>query len=274
MKKRLSVIIVSVLFALILVVPAFASETLVYDNASLLTVGEVEALNETLYEIWNKHKENYVIDVAVLTTDNTDGYDTQTYADLFANENLATNNIILCINMGDRAWHISTAGECISIFTDSILESMGDRIVPYLSNGDFASAFNEFASEVDYYITAYENGETVEPNTAEYSESDYYDTAEYSESLENYAVRIFMGLAVGVVAGLIGKGVLKSQLKSVHAQNTANNYVRKNSLNITRQQDMYLYSTVSRVAKPKSNSSGSSTHSTGGVSHGGTGGHF
>lgn len=262
MKKRLSVIILSLLLAVMLVVPAIASDNLVYDNAGLLYTGETEALNEILCT----YSQLRGIDIAVLTADDTGGYDTQTYTDLFANENLSSDNILLCINMGDREWHISTAGTCINIYSDSILEYMGEQIVPYLSDGDYNTAFNEFASLANDYAEAYATGD--------YGDIDIDPVITHQRTLSDYLPRILMGLAVGVGAGFIGKGVLKSQLKSVHAQDSANSYVRKNSLNLTKQQDIYLYSTVSRVAKPKNTSSGSSTHSTGGVSHGGRGGSF
>ena len=54
-------------------------------------------------------------------------------------------------------------------------------------------------------------------------------------------------------------------------------YMKKNSLNLTRCGDMFLYNQVSRTAKPKEDSSGggSSTHtSSSGETHGGSGGSF
>ena len=59
----------------------------------------------------------------------------------------------------------------------------------------------------------------------------------------------------------------------------ANSYIKENSLNVTRSEDQFLYSTVNKTAKAKetssSSSGGSSTHtSSSGRTHGGTGGKF
>ncbi|MBQ7219263.1 MAG: TPM domain-containing protein, partial [Ruminococcus sp.] len=62
-------------------------------------------------------------------------------------------------------------------------------------------------------------------------------------------------------------------LKTVAMQRGAASYVRSGSMNVTQSRDTYLYSTVSRTRREKS-SSGSSTHSTGGSSFGGSGGKF
>ena len=87
-------------------------------------------------------------------------------------------------------------------------------------------------------------------------------------------------IATSLRAGLIGFGIvilimlaIRSKLKTVQMQRGAVNYIRPGSMNVAIARDTYLYSTVSRTAKPKNNS-GSSTHSTGGSSFGGSSGKF
>jgi uncharacterized protein len=65
-------------------------------------------------------------------------------------------------------------------------------------------------------------------------------------------------ILVGLGAGLITAFVLKGQLKTVHKQNQANVYVKEGSMKITRSGDYFMYRTVTRTEKPKSNSSSSS----------------
>ena len=77
---------------------------------------------------------------------------------------------------------------------------------------------------------------------------------------KNYAAMrraIHTDVAFGIVAGLIVAFVLKGQLKSVRKQYRANDYVKKDSMNLTHQSDVYLYRTVSRTKKSSSSSSGS-----------------
>ena len=81
------------------------------------------------------------------------------------------------------------------------------------------------------------------------------------------------------LAFLIGFGIamlilmfMKKQLKSVEMQRGAVNYVRPGSMSVTASRDSYLYSTVSRTARPKD--SGGSHTSSGGGTHGGGGRSF
>ena len=90
---------------------------------------------------------------------------------------------------------------------------------------------------------------------------------------------VYLGVAlvIGLVTALIVTGVMKGQLKSVAPQRDATDYVRQGSMNVTRSNDFYLYSTVSKSAKPKNedNSGGSSTHtSSSGDTFGGSSGKF
>ena len=66
------------------------------------------------------------------------------------------------------------------------------------------------------------------------------------------------------------------QLKTVRAQNKADSYVVKDSLDVKVAKDIFLYRTVSRVRRQtESNSGGGGTHtSSSGSSHGGGGGKF
>ena len=86
---------------------------------------------------------------------------------------------------------------------------------------------------------------------------------------------IAFGLGM-IISGITVAG-MKGQLKSVRPKFRADSYVRDGSLNVTASRDMFLYSSVSRTAKPEpeSSSGGSSTHtSSSGTTHGGGGGKF
>ena len=73
---------------------------------------------------------------------------------------------------------------------------------------------------------------------------------------------------------------MKSKLKSVHMKAAADDYIIKDSMNITHSSDVFLYKNVVKRARPKNDSSsssggGSSTHtSSSGSTHGGGGGSF
>ena len=77
------------------------------------------------------------------------------------------------------------------------------------------------------------------------------------------------GVDPGLVIGLIAVGIMSAKMKTVRSQSHASDYVRPGSMQLTNQRDIFLYSHVSRRAKPKQTSSGGSR---GGGSRGGAGG--
>lgn len=86
-----------------------------------------------------------------------------------------------------------------------------------------------------------------------------------------------MALVVGFAVALIVTGVMKGKLKTVRFQSAAGNHVKANSINVSENRDLFLYTHVNRYAKPKetSSSGGSVTHtSSSGTTHVGGGGKF
>jgi uncharacterized membrane protein YgcG len=81
---------------------------------------------------------------------------------------------------------------------------------------------------------------------------------------------IIISAVIGIVASIITILVLKYKMNNARVQKHASYYERENSFDLRVSTDVYLYSTVRRVAKPKNNSSSSSR----GGSRGGGGGRF
>lgn len=107
------------------------------------------------------------------------------------------------------------------------------------------SAVNQFMEDDGPILTSSEN--TFEPGTY-----------------------LLIGLAVGLVVALIVTGMWKRQLKSVRPKAAAADYVVPGSLRLTDKRDKFLYSTVTKVKRQQSSSSGSSS----GRSHSGGVGRF
>lgn len=93
---------------------------------------------------------------------------------------------------------------------------------------------------------------------------------------------ILIAVVIGFVIALIATGIMRLDLHSVYSQPAADNYIKKNSLRLTRENELFLYKNVTRTEKPKENSlsnnsssGGSTTHtSSSGRTHGGGGGKF
>lgn len=222
----------------------------VYDEGDLLTSDEEAMLLSKLDGI----SENLQCDVAVATVNTLGGKTSTEYADDYYDYNgfgfgENRDGILLLVCLEERDWATSTCGKATHIFTDSDLYDMEEYFIPYLSAGDYYTAFDTFADLCEEEISSY----------GKFQFSFFY---------------IVLAVIIGAVIAFIVVLVMKSQLKSVRFQPEAQNYIRKNSLKLTEQKDFFLYSHVARKAKPKENS-GSSTHvSSSGTFHGGSSGKF
>ncbi len=219
------------------------------DNANLLTKGEAEVILKALDEI----SEKYQYDIVILTEKSIGNKSEIAFADDYYDYNgygygEDYTGLLLLITFDELGgiWYISTCGEAINAFSDDVIQSIGDTMKTDLKDGNYASAFETFISECDYYI-------------------EDYITFDFGSN-------IIISLIIGFVIAFIAVSVMKSKLNSVAFQRDAKNYVKQGSMNLTVERDLYLYSTVTRTAKPKENSS---THtSSSGRSHGGGGGRF
>ena len=142
---------------------------------------------------------------------------------------------------------------------------MSHNFLPELKHNNYYEAFNIYADLSDKFLT---QAKTDKP----------YDKGNLpKEPISIFWIPIVIGLGM-FIARFIVKG-MENQLETVRPALAANSYIKENSLNVTRSEDQFLYSTVNKTAKAKetssSSSGGSSTHtSSSGRTHGGTGGKF
>lgn len=222
------------------------NHTYMLDYADLLSDDEEANLESKLDSIGKYNNSSVVI----LTVDSLEGKTATAYADDYFDYNDYDNNgILFLISMENRDWAISTKGDSIYVFSDARQENMIDAMRYSLKNNDFNSAFITFTELCEQY----------------------YNEPENSSSGGNLLVAIIIGVIIGGITTL----VFLSQLQTVEFQKTANNYVKQNSLNIKRRNDIFLYSTETKTLRESSSSSGSSTHtSSSGSTHGGSSGKF
>lgn len=242
---------------------------LVVDGAEMLSSTEVGALASRLGEISRRQS----CDVAVVTTMSTGGKGMMAYADDYFDNNgygigSARSGILLLVKMGKDGhgeYWMSTRGYGITAFTDAGISYIGEEVARKLKEREYAGAFDVFAENCDLFLTRARNGKP-------------YDTGNMPKGAFLTPDTVMIAVAVGFALALIAVLAMKGQLKSVRFQAAASDYMKRNSLNVTESKDIYLYSTVSRHARPKSNSSsggGSRTHtSSSGARHGGGGGKF
>ncbi len=238
---------------------------LVVDDAGLLSRYEEEELTDILADIRHDHG----VDVVIVTVNYLNGKSPRSFADDYYDYNgYAKDGMLLLVSMEASDWYVSTTGYCITAVTDAGLDYMSERFVPYMSDGDFYSAFVTFTDLCDEFLTKAESG-------------DPYDIHNLPKEPFAIVFALAVSLVLGFVVALVSTLIMKGKLKTVRSKYTANDYLKEGSFDLTRSDDLFLYRDLKCVPRPKADDNGdsfgggSSTHfSSSGVSHGGGGGKF
>ena len=269
MKRFLSFAAMLFVLASLVIIPVMAEDgfqseySRLSDSAGLLDDGQRENILSALDEISVRQK----FDVVIVTLESLGDYDSamecaDDYYDYGGFGYGADHDgVLLLISMEERDYWISTCGYGIKAFTDRNIDYLKEQIQPYLSSGDYYEAFNEFISWTDIYVDDARNGTSS------------YDDSDIPLSPLWFVIAFIVGM---IISGITVAG-MKGRLRSVRPKFRADSYVRDGSLRVASSRDMFLYSSVSRTAKPEpeSSSGGSSTHtSSSGTTHGGGGGKF
>lgn len=258
MKNKWLIVTLVLCLLTAVVLPVCAAPAYLVDDADLLSGTEAAEVEQTLIRIGAKHG----MDIVIVTVDSTDGQSPMAYADDYYDYNgYGPDGILLLISMAERDWWVSTTGYGITAITDAGLAYMSDRFIPYISDGEYAQAFLEFARLCDQFIAQAKSGAP-------------YDSGNLPKEPFSFGTNLIIALVIGLVAALIVVLVMKAKLKTVHRQVRADAYITADSLRLTCSRDIFLYSHISRRERPK-NTGGSSTHTaSSGTRHGGGGGKF
>lgn len=251
MRKMLVLFLALILLA----VPVAAEGYYVVDDSALLEDYDVDKLEQ----VYSEYEDTYGFTPVLVTTDSFGGL----YADEFAQQyydlqEYPEDGILLLVSLGEGEWYIYLNGQCLDRITDWGAETIGEELVPLIREGSYYGAFLKFPELAM---------EIYEANELTFEEDFYFEPV---VSQKNYGKTIAICMVVGLVIGLIAVGIMASQMKSVHQQSGASDYIRPGSMHVTHSRDIFLYSRVTRTAKPKNNSSSGGSRSSGGS--GGAGG--
>lgn len=258
MKRKWISFLALVLILACCVLPAMAASPRLTDEADLLSDEERTQIENQL----NSISGSYGVDVVIVTTDSVGGSTPMEYADDYYDyHDYAPDGVLLLVSMEDSDWWISTTGYGITAFTDAGIAYIGDQVVPYLSDGEYAEAFTVFANQCDTFLAQAKAG-------------DPFDTHNLPKEPFRFVRNLVICVVLGLVVALLVTGKMKNELKSVCQKAGAEDYVAPGSLQLTRSRDFHLYTQLHRTEKAQS-SGGSSTHtSSSGTTHGGGGGKF
>ena len=240
----------------------FAGNTAKYrnviDNADILSDTEEADLTTQLEALSQKYK----IDAIVVTTTDIElndlsDYDFKralmNYADDYYDYNGYADDgflLLLAFDGDDRGFWISTKGKCIDYFT---VDDIDDIMYDYSYDTRIANVgfYKAISNSISGCRSVIKNYRSLSPMT------------------------YIIAAVVGLITMFVGSGNMVNKLKSVRSKPGASEYIQKDSLNITRANDIFLYRNVSRVKIERSSSSGGSSGShtsSSGSSHGGGGG--
>lgn len=246
-------------------VSSAAGKKSVIDDAGLIKASDEKELDK---KIKNIQKDKFA--VVILTVKSLDGKSAQDYADdYYDNNDYGLDNeksgVLFLVSKGDRKYHISTKGAGIKAFTDYGIGRVKEEIKPYLSDGDYFNACDEFLNITKDFVKVYKDGTP-------------YDTDNpYNEEID-YVILEVIALVIAFVIALISVGIMRLRMNTAKPKGTAMEYIKKGSFKLTSEKDIFMYSTVTKTAKPKDNDNsagGSTTHvSSSGSEHGGGGGSF
>lgn len=238
------------------------------DDADLLTDDEEAELTIKLDEI-SKEQD---CDVVIVTVDGLDGKTSQAFADDYYDDNEygmgeGDDGILLLISMEEPAWAITTHGFAIPAFTDAGQEYIMELTTPFLSDGAYVAAFNQFSALCDDFLSKAHAGEP-------YDVDNMPDEPEIS--VLGIVAWLIPSFLIGVVISLLLKKRKRKSLKIVRSKVDAADYVT--DMKITREYDRFLYRDVQTVKikdDDDDHSGGSTTHvSASGRTHGGSSGTF
>lgn len=232
----------------------------VIDAADYLTDSEESQVSDRLDSI----RSAYGMDVALVIDEDQWG-DTceeaanDTYDYYFYGNGADDSGILLYLSKNPRNYWFVTYGDCKSIVGDRGVEYLKDQVVPYLQNDDYCNAFMAYADAVDYMFSLDAQGTSISDMPK--------DTGDV---LKNVLIGLLIALVISlIIAKSANKGKV-NQMNTAREQVDAHGYMKPGSFMLQMNQDVFLYSHVDRVEKPKDNDSDSSS----GRSHGGGGGSY
>ena len=240
MKRNLISVIFCMVLCLSLGVSAFAAQEpdcLVYDEADFITDAQEAALADKLLTISKAYNAQIVVaTVDTLDGGYNDGYISELYDSMGFGYGENHDGVLLLVCRNPREFRILSNGFAASAIEMDQIDTITADITPYLSDGDYAGAFDEFADLCDYYLNGYINGFPFD-----------------------VGMNLLIALGIGLVVGLITASTLKGQLTSVRKQSRANVYVKDGSMQITTRNDLFLYRDVTQTEKSTSDSDSSSS---------------
>ena len=240
----------------------------IVDNAKVLSTENKNMLNSKL-DLASSARN---ADISILTLKNeVNDNNILSYAGKYYKDNnfglgASKDGVLLVMDFGTNPWAIYTNGRAVNAIPDEAKEYMTNDFLPVIKEGDTYTGFIRYINLCDKMLANYDSGLTYDEGLVPKKEK-------LSDVVKDSVLpALFFSLIICII--------LTRQLKTVKPELQANNYARQDSFCLTDAEDLFLYKTLSKTRRSRSNSSGSSrggssTHrSSSGSTHGGSHGKF
>ncbi len=263
MKKQIFCLIAALMLLLGLSVCASAHESAyVFDYAGLLTEDQADALETRCQEA----EDAYGCGVYIVTIDDyslyydagsIEGFSEGFFLDHALGTGEEQNGILLALSMAERDYDLCAHGAAgHRAFTDYGKGVLAERY--------FLSAFGEdnWYAGFDRYVDGCMEFLRLD------AQGEPFDRATDPERLEDIQVLKWLAvILVPLLTALVVCLVMKGKMKTARRQTHADAYIPSNGVRLTRQDDVYLTTTQTRVKIETQKSGGGTTVNSGGFSH-------
>ncbi len=263
MKKRVLAFAVAVMvlalslcvFSLAAVKPETRQVPRLVDKANLIDEADEKRLLERLDSL----SEQYQFDFVAATVKTTGGKEIVEFSDDYFDYNgfgygKDDSGVALIISMNPRIVYISGCGEGTKYFDYNDAQEIIDVFYGDLKAGNYATVVDTFIDEAQRSVEFGRNGVPF--------------SYRLQTLLPNWMVTLLAPVVIGIALAFATVSFMTKGLKSVRKKESAADYVVPGSMRLTRNEDVFLYSNVSKTAKVQDNSDSSS-----GSSYGSSGSH-
>jgi len=248
MKTKLFILTIVTVF-LFLSFPLFG-ENFVIDNAAILSANEKANLERRIQEIAYSYNFNLIIltEVSIHGSDPIDYSWNYLFQRGLNGENW--NGSLLLVVMGDREYWITASGRGDKIMTQAAFNKLEFDLLAFLRQNNFAGAYENFIDNWEIFLGMEARGRNYN----------------FLHNPITFLIAMVLTWLVAIATGSITIFSWKRQMNTAIGKKEADSYIVPGSLAFTKVVDQFLYSTVSKVMRPKSSSSSGGSRSGGGMS--------
>lgn len=242
-------------FSLAAVKPETRQVPRLVDKANLIDESDEKRLLERLDSL----SEQYQFDFVAATVKTTGGKEIVEFSDDYFDYNgfgygKDDSGVALIISMNPRIVYISGCGEGTKYFDYDDAQEIIDVFYGDLKAGNYAAVVDTFIDEAQRSVEFGRNGVPF--------------SYRLQALLPNWMVTLLAPVVIGIALAFATVSFMTKGLKSVRKKESAADYVVPGSMRLTRNEDVFLYSNVSKSAKVQDSSDSSS-----GSSYGSSGSH-